>query len=65
MNNNKGYGSIQPVAYILCKKDNGIILENAIIKDLGDSINLLNESMIFNNQHISPSNIHVTVDLTL
>ena len=33
------------MGYILCKKDNGIILKNTIIKDLGDSINSLNELM--------------------
>ena len=49
MNNEKRYESIQPVGYILCKKDNGLILKNTIIKDLGDSINLLNESMLLNN----------------
>ena len=47
MNNRKRHESMQPVNYILCKKDNGIILKNKIIKDLGDSINLLNESMSF------------------
>ena len=55
--------SIQPVGYILCKKDNGIILKNTIIKDLGDSINSLNEEMTFNNQQLSSSNIYVTGDL--
>ena len=44
------------VGYILCKKDNGIILKKR------DSVNLLNESMTFNNQHLSPSNIYVTGD---
>ena len=34
-----------------------------MIKDLADYISLLNESKIFNNQHISPSNIYVTGDL--
>ena len=42
MNNEKRHESIQTVGYILCKKDNGIILKIIIIKDLGDSINLLN-----------------------
>ena len=51
------------MGYILCKKDNGIILKNTIIKDLGDSINSLNEEMIFNNQQLSSSNIYVTGDL--
>ena len=63
MNNGKRHESIQPIGCILCKKDNGIILNHKIIEDLGDSINLLNESMIFNNQHTSPSNIYVTGDL--
>ena len=45
------------------KKNNGIILKNTIIKDLGDSINSLNEEMIFNNQQLSSSNIYVTGDL--
>ena len=49
--------------YILCKKDNGLIFKNTIVKDLGDSLNLLNESMSFNNQQLSPSNIYVTGDL--
>ena len=47
MNDCKRHGSIQLVVYILCKKDNGIIVENTIIKDLGDSIDLLIESMTF------------------
>ena len=55
--------SVQPVGYILFSKDNGIILKHTIIKYLGDSISLLNESTIFNNQQISPSNIYGTVDL--
>ena len=38
MNNEKRYENIQPVNYILYKKDNGIILKNILIKDLGDSI---------------------------
>ena len=50
MNNGNRHESKQPMGYILCKKDNGIILKNIIIKDIGDSINLLNESMEFNNQ---------------
>ena len=49
MNNGKRHESIQPVGYILCTKDNGIILENVIIRDIGHSTNLLNEWMIFNN----------------
>ena len=65
MNNGKRCESIQPVGCILCKKNNSIILKNATIKDLGDSIHLINESMIFNNQHISPSIIYVTGYLTL
>ena len=63
MNNEKRYESIQPVGYILCKKDNGLILKNTIIKDLGDSINLSNESIPFNNQQLFPPNIYVTGDL--
>ena len=63
INNERWRESIQPVNYILCKKDNGIILKSTIIKDLGDSINLLNESMSFNNKKICPSNICVTDDL--
>ena len=43
MNSGKIYESIQPVDYILCQKDSGMILKNTIIKDLGDSTNLLNE----------------------
>ena len=49
MNNGTRHESIQPVCYILCKEDNGIILKNTIIKDLGDSIKSLNESMSFSN----------------
>ena len=49
-NNGNIHESIQPVGYILCKKDNGIMLKNTIINDLGDSINSLNEAMSFNNQ---------------
>ena len=37
-NNGNRHEIIQPVGYILCKKDNGIILKNKIIKDLGGSI---------------------------
>ena len=33
------------------------------MKDIGDYVNLLNEFMIFNNQHISSSNIYITCDL--
>ena len=49
MNNGKRYESVQPVGYILCKKGNCMILKNSIVKDLGDSLNLLNKSMKFNN----------------
>ena len=63
MNNGNIHESIQPVGYILCKKVNGIILKNIMIKDLGESINSLNESMSFNNQQLSTSNIYVTGDL--
>ena len=63
MNNEKIHENTQPVGCILCKKDNGIILENTIIKDIGDSINLLNKSMSFNNQKLCPSNIYVTGEL--
>ena len=55
--------SIQPVSYILYKKDNGIILKNTIIKDLEESINSLHESMTFNNQQLSSSTIYLTGDL--
>ena len=40
MNNEKRHERIRPVGYILCKKDNRLILKNTIIKELGDSINL-------------------------
>ena len=40
-------------------------MKNTIIKYLGDSINSLNESMSFNNQQLSSSNICVTGDLVL
>ena len=50
MNNGDRHENIQPMGYILYMKYNGIILKNTIIKDLGDSIKLLNESMSFNNQ---------------
>ena len=63
MNNQKRHEIIQPVGYILCKKDNGMILKITIIKDLGDSINLLNKLMSFNNQQLSPPNLCVTSDL--
>ena len=65
MNDDTRHESIQPVGYILCKKDNGIILKNPIMKDLGDSISSLNESMSFNNKQLSLSNIYVTGDLAL
>ena len=55
-NNDKIHESIQPVGYILCKIDNSIILKDTIIKNPGDSVNLL----------ISiPCNIYVTGDLVL
>ena len=60
MNNGNNHESIQPVDYILRKKDNGIILKNTIIKYFGDSISSLNESMSFNNQQLSSFNIYVT-----
>ena len=63
MNNGTRHESIQRVGYILCKKDNGIILKNTIIKDLGDSIKSLNESISFNNQQLSSSNMYATGDL--
>ena len=59
LNNGNRHESIQPGSYILCQKDQGIILKNTIIKDLGESINLLNESMSFNNQQLSSSNIYM------
>ena len=62
-NNCKRHESIQHVRDTLCKKDTEITLENTIIKDLEDSINLLNKSMTFNNQHLFPSNIYVTGNL--
>ena len=65
MNNEKRHENIQRVGYILCKKNNGIILKDTIIKDLGDSVDLLNESMTFNNQQLSPFNIYVTSDVAL
>ena len=51
------------MGYILCKKDNGIILKNTIITDHGESIKSLNKSMTFNNQQLSSSYIYVTGDL--
>ena len=60
MNNDKRHKSVQPVRYILYKKDNGVIMRNTMINHLGDSINLVKESILFNNQHTSPLNIHVT-----
>ena len=63
MINEKRHESIQLVGYILCKKYNGLILKHILIKDLGDSINLLNESMSFNNKQLSPSKIYVTGDI--
>ena len=63
MNNSKRHESIQSVGCVLCKKYNGIILKNVIIKHIGDSINLLNKAIIFYDQHISPSNIYLTGDL--
>ena len=45
-NNEKRYESIQPVGYMLCKKDNDIILRNTIIKDIGDSINYLHSTYV-------------------
>ena len=50
MNSGKRYESVQSMGYILCKKDNGIILKNTTIKDIGDSNKLLNESITYNNQ---------------
>ena len=45
------------------QKNNGVILKRMIIKDLGDSIFLVKEFMIFNNKLTPPSNIYVTGDL--
>ena len=59
-NNGKRYESIPSVGCILCKQGNGIILKKTIIKDVGYYFKLLNESMTFNNQYTSPSNIYVT-----
>ena len=59
MNNSNRHESIQPMDYILCKKYYGMILKNTIIKDLGDSINSLNESMSFNNQQLSSCHIYM------
>ena len=56
MNNGKRHENIQPVGYILLKNI-------SLIKNLRDSINLLNQSMTFNKQHIPPSNIYVIDDL--
>ena len=53
------------MGYILCKKYNGIILNDTTIKDLRDYIILLNESMIFNNEDASPFIIYATYDLEL
>ena len=36
MNDDTRHKSIQSVSYILCKKDNDIILKNTIIKEFGD-----------------------------
>ena len=63
MNNGTRHECIQPVGCILYKKDNGIILKNARIKDLCDSISSLKESMSINNQQLSSSNIYVTGDI--
>ena len=63
INNDKRHEGIQPLCCILYKKGNGITLKNTTIKDLWDSINLLNKLMKFNNKHLSPSNIYVTGDL--
>ena len=59
INTGKRHESIHPVGYILYQKDDSIILKNTIIKDLEDSIKLLKESMIFNNQYISLSTVYV------
>ena len=45
------------------QKDNSNILKNTIINDLGDSIKLLKNLMLFNNEHISIFDINVTGDL--
>lgn len=49
--------------FIQQQKDNGIILKNAIIKNLGDYVTLFKNSIIFNNAHISQSNTYVTGDI--
>lgn len=63
MNCDRRRESIQPVHCILYKNDNDAILEDTIMKDLGDSIDFLTEYISFNNQHMFPSNIYVTGDL--
>ena len=58
MNNGNKHESIKPVDYILCKKNNGIILNNTIIKDLGDSINLFNgQCHLITNNYLYPTYI--------
>ena len=63
MNTGKIYEILPPVGYIWYKKDNGVILNITIIEDLLDYINSLKEFTIFNNQHMSPSNIYLIGDL--
>ena len=49
--------------FIQQQKDNGIILKNAIIKNIGDYVTLFKNSILFNNAHISLSNTYVTGDI--
>ena len=59
----KSYLHISNAAYILCKRNNGLIFKNTIIKTLHDSFKLVLLSKTFNNQQLSITNIYVTSDL--
>ena len=52
------------VAYILCKKGNGEILKNKIIKKLQDSFKLMLKIILIENHQVSIDNLYVTGDLT-
>ena len=55
--------NVYNMCVVYCARRKSIILKKSIIKYLRDSINLLNETMTFNDQHLFSCNIYVIGDL--
>ena len=53
---------ISNTTYILCKKDNGLMLKNTVIEKINDSFKLMLVSMTFNNKRLHITNIYITDD---